>query len=287
MKTSSFILLLSLLTGIPFIAYSEDDPKVTELLKRADEKTFEGDSKGAIVAATEAVNANPKDARGYYYRGRLYELEKDYAKALADFSEILKLDPRATPLYQRCGEINFRLGNFKESVKSFDKFLERVPSQAPYHWQRGISQYYAGMYAAGAKQFEDHRAVNPDDVENSVFHYICLVKAKDKATALKEFIPTAGDSRIPMMQIHALYAGKGSVEDVLKACRVGNPGPGELKGRFFYAHLYIGLWYESENKPKEAREHIFKAAGEYGVEGYMGDVARVHAAVFRKQDGKK
>jgi lipoprotein NlpI len=74
---------------------------------------------------------------------------------------------------------------------------------------------------------------------------------------------------------------------VLSAARVGNPGPEELKNRLFYANLYIGLWYEAEGNAKIAREHIFKAAGEYAVEGYMGDVARVHAAVFRKQDGKK
>jgi lipoprotein NlpI len=90
-----------------------------------------------------------------------------------------------------------------------------------------------------------------------------------------------------MMQIHALYAGKATVEDVLKTALAGNPGPEELKARLFYAHLYIGLWYDAEGKVKEAREHIFKAAGEYGVEGYMGDVARVHAAVFRKQDAQK
>jgi len=288
MKTSSFILLLSLLTGIPLVAQVVEDPKVTDILQRADEKLKAGDVKQAIKLAEEAVQAEDKDLRGHYFRGRLFELDKQYAKALADYQLVLKGDSRATPLYQRCGEINFRLGNFKESVADFDAFLERVPEQKPYHWQRGISLYYAGMYEEGAKQFEEHRKVNAEDVENAVFHYICVVKAKSKATALKEFIPIRADSRVPMMQIHALYAGEGGVGEVLSAARVGNPGPAELKNRLFYANLYIGLWYEAEGKEKEAREHIFKAAGEYGVEGYMGDVARAHAEVFRKKDaGKK
>jgi lipoprotein NlpI len=287
MKTSSFLILLSLLTGITFLSHSAEDTKVTELLQRADDKLKAGNVKQALELADEAVKTNAKDLRGFYFRGRLYEIDKQYEKALPDYTEVLKNDIHATPLFQHRGEVNFRLGNFKESVADFDEFLKRVPAQAPHHWQRGISHYYAGMYAEGAKQFEAHRTVNANDVENSVFHYICLAKAKDKATALKEFIPTAGDSRIPMMQIHALYAGKGSVSDVLDAARVGDPRPGELKNRLFYAHLYIGLWYESEGNAKIAREHIFKAAGEYGVEGYMGDVARVHAAVFKKQDAAK
>jgi len=287
MKTSSFILLLSLLTGIPLVAQAVEDPKVTEILKQADQKLVAGEIKQAIELANEAVKTEDKDLRGHYFRGRLYELDKQFAKAVADYKAVLKDDPRATPLYQRCGEINFRLGNFKESVADFDAFLERVPEQKPYHWQRGISLYYAGMYEEGAKQFEEHRKVNANDVENAVFHYICVVKAKNKAAALKDFIPIQGDSRVPMMQIHALYAGEGGVGEVLSAARVGNPGPAELKNRLFYANLYIGLWYEAEGKEKEAREHIFKAAGEYAVEGYMGDVARVHAEVFRKRDGQK
>ncbi|MGV3754317.1 MAG: tetratricopeptide repeat protein [Verrucomicrobiota bacterium] len=287
MKTSSFLILLSLLTGITFLSHAAEDPKVSELLQRADEKLKAGNVKQALELADEAVKTNAKDLRSFYFRGRLYELDKQYDKALPDYTEVLKNDTRATPLYQRRGEVNFRLGNFKESVADFDEFLKRVPAQAPHHWQRGISYYYAGMFTEGVKQFEDHRTVNANDVENAVFHYICLVKAKDKATALKEFIPIQGDSRVPMMQIHALYAGKATVGEVLSAARVGDPGPEELKNRLFYANLYIGLWYEAEGNAKIAREHIFKAAGEYAVEGYMGDVARVHAAVFRKQDAEK
>ncbi|HEY1173285.1 MAG TPA: tetratricopeptide repeat protein [Verrucomicrobiae bacterium] len=287
MKTSFLLLLLAVSLCGGFNGKAAEGDKAVAMLTEAEKKIRAGDVKGGMELADQAVKLDPKNLDSLYVRGRLAEWTKQYDRALTDYSELIKQGKRTTELYQKRGEINLRLGNFKESVADFDEYLKRVPSQVPQHWQRGISHYYAGMYAEGAKQFEDHRTVNPNDVENSVFHYICLVKAKDKATALKEFIPTAGDGRVPMMQIHALYSGKGTVEEVLKSCQVGNPGPIELKGRFFYAHLYIGLWYESEGKAKEAREHIFKAAGEYGVEGYMGDVARAHAAVFKKQDGLK
>ena len=287
MKKSLLLLLLAIFTMTARAATPVENPKVTELLKSAEQKFNSGDEPGTFKILADAIKLDEKDSRPFFMRGRIYERSKQYDKALVDYQSVLKLDDRAFVLYQRCGELNFRLGNFKESVADFDKYLQRVPSQAPHHWQRGISHYYAGMYAEGVKQFEDHRTVNPEDVENAVFHYICLVKAKDKATALKQFIPITEDRRVPMMQIHALYAGKATVEDVLKAAKEGNPSPEELKYRLFYAHLYIGLWYDAEGKVKEAREHIFKAADDYGVEGYMGDVARVHAAVFRKQDGKK
>jgi len=38
----------------------------------------------------------------------------------------------------------------------------------------------------------------------------------------------------------------------------------------------LGLYFEAIGDEKEAREHITKAAGEFRVNDYMGDVARVH-----------
>ncbi|MGV3754318.1 MAG: tetratricopeptide repeat protein [Verrucomicrobiota bacterium] len=261
--------------------------QVTELLLKAEDFWKAGNSPDALKLAGEAVALDPKDTRGWYLRGRVHEQAKQYAEALTNYSQVIKLDPAMVPVYQRRGEIFFRLGKFKESVADFDRYLTKLPQQEPQHWQRGVSHYYAGMYAAGARQFEIHREVNPDDVENSIWHYLCLSKAKDKATARQQFIPCRADARVPMMQLHALFAGKGNEAGVFRAVQAGDPDPVQLKGRLFYAHLYLGLWYESEGKPQEAREHVFKAAGEFAVEGYMGDAARVHAELFRQQDARR
>ena len=79
-----------------------------------------------------------------------------------------------------------------------------------------------------------------------------------------------------MMEVHALFAGKGSDESVLAAAKAGEPPPDELRGRLFYAHLYLGLYHEALENPKLAKEHLAKAALDYAMDHYMGDVARVH-----------
>jgi lipoprotein NlpI len=56
-----------------------------------------------------------------------------------------------------------------------------------------------------------------------------------------------------------------------------------MNQRLFYAHLYVGLYYEAIGDRKRAREHILKAADDDKADHYMGDVARVHAALLRKQ----
>ena len=51
----------------------------------------------------------------------------------------------------------------------------------------------------------------------------------------------------------------------------------------FYAHLYLGLYFDVAGNEKMAREHICQAADLFKVGSYMGDVARIHAALLRQE----
>ena len=224
------------------------------------------------------------------------ERRRELERELAASTDTLRRDPENAGAHQRRGIANFRLGRVTESVADFDRFLELRPADAPEHWQRGIALYYAGRFEDGAKQFELHRTVNPQDVENAAWHYLCVARATAAAggdagkaveKARKLLIPIEGDRRVPMMNVQALYAGKGTPQEVLAAAKAGKPGEAELKDRLFYAHLYIGLWHEAAGEAEVARKHIALAAKDYAQDHYMGDVARVHAAVHVAAAGKK
>lgn len=177
--------------------------------------------------------------------------------------------------YNRRGEEHFKRGRIRESLADFDRAIALQPRLAPYHWQRGISLYYAGRYEDGRKQFELHQTVNGNDVENAVWRYLCMARPGGVAAARAGLLPIAHDRRVPMMEIYGLYRGTASIENVMAAVRAGNPPPDVLSGRLFYAYLYIGLHYEAVGAAKLARENIGLAV-EQMADHYMGDVARVH-----------
>ena len=220
----------------------------------------------------------PKHAANYAARAAAHDARREFAKAVVDWTKVIELAPRNVAAYQRRGEGHFRLGHFKESVADFDKVIELEPDREPHHWQRGISLYYAGEFDRGARQFEKHKLVNPDDVENAAWHYLCVARARGVEKARQSLIPVAGDRRVPMAQVQLLFAGRATPDDVLAAVKAGNPAEAELRGRLFYAHLYIGLHHEAAGNAGAAREHILLAAEKYADDDYMGDVARVHAA---------
>ena len=81
---------------------------------------------------------------------------------------------------------------------------------------------------------------------------------------------------MPLKEIHALFAGKGTEQQVLDAIKAGDPGPGALARNQFYGHLYLGLYFEAQNDAKKAAKYIALAAKGHESHGYMGQVARVH-----------
>ena len=190
--------------------------------------------------------------------------------------------------YQK-GEEHFFAGRMKEALTEWDAQVKADPASLAGHWQRGLALYYARRFQDGRVQFEEHQKVNPEDVENAVWHFLCVSKLENVEAARKAYIPITRDRRVPMKQIHALFAGTGSAEEVMKAAgSAGGGTPEETRMPLCYAHLYLGLYYEALGKENEAKTHMLKAANLAPAQSYMGQVAVVHCKVrnWKAEAGK-
>jgi lipoprotein NlpI len=255
--------------------------------KQAREAWERNEPERALELAGKAITADPKDARGYLLRGSIHEALGHADKARADFTRCLERDPRCAEAYDHRGSEQLRLGNVKEAVADFDRFLKLRPQARPGHWKRGIALYYAGRYEEGKKQFAAYEAVSTDDVENTVWHFLCAAKVDGMEKAREGLLKTGKDARVPMMEVLDLFANKKSPEQVLAAADAGKVSADERRLRRFYGELYLGLYYEAAGDKKRSLEHIKKAATTYRVPGYMGDVAHVHLQLRQKEAADK
>lgn len=174
--------------------------------------------------------------------------------------------------------LDFEFGRVAQAAAGFDTLAKLSPASAPQLWQRGIALYYAGRYKDCREQFESHRTVNPADVENAAWHFLCVARQESPQKARSALLPVGPDSRVPMTQIYDMFRGARSPEAVLSAA-----GP-TLRGQF-YAELYVGLYYEAMGNKKLALQHITNAAAErFRTAGdYMHMVARVHLGILQLQ----
>lgn len=258
-------------------------PEQEMFMKQSRESFRAGKNKEAIAFATKAIASAPQNMYSYLFRGQLHEALRMNDEAVQDISLALRLDPSQAEAYQMRGSCQFKLGRFKESIADFDAYLRLQPKQEPHHWQRGISYYYAGRYEDGRKQFEWHQTVNHSDVENAVWHFLCVARSDGIEKARAKIIPIEGDKRVPMMEVHKLFAGKSKPSTVISVAKAGGPAAAELEFRLFYANLYLGIYYDITGELDLALAYLRRAALSAEKFGYMGDVARVHLESLQKR----
>jgi len=162
-------------------------------------------------------------------------------------------------------------GRVEDAVAGFDAVVAARPATAPYLWQRGIALYYAGRYKDCRLQFESHRYVNPDDVENAAWHFLCAARETSFAAARRSLLPVGPDRRSPMREAYEMLRGTMTPEDVLES------GKGSISGRFFGA-LYVALYYDAQGDRARTLAHMTTAASDEFARagGYMHQVAVLH-----------
>ena len=274
------LVLVSLFFVGPCWVGGAENP-VEDLLNQAQAASLKGDRANALALANQAIQLAPTNAQGFYVRGRIYSSRGDRTNAMADFNRVLQMEPRAGQVYEHRGLEYFRMGRFKEALDDFEIFLRYQPKSAPFFWQKGVACYFAGRFEDARKQFELHRLVNSNDVQNAAWHFASVARQHGAAPARAALFSNLNDRRVPMMPIYGLLQGRTTVDAVLQAARAGRPAPAELKARLFHAHYYVGLYYESLGEASLARMHISAAADEYAPPIFMGEVAKVHAALLR------
>ena len=205
--------------------------------------------------------------------------ESNHQKAIQICSEIIKANSNNASAYYLRGRAHFQSGKLKQSFSDFEKYTELAPEKKSRLWERGITCYYVKEFQKGAKQFELYQTFHSEDVENAVWHILCKSGEVGFQQASQNPLTVRNDRRVPMSQIYELFLGKRTPESVLKVANEAN-SKNSLNYQRFYAHLYIGLYFEINKNAKLAKQHIAKAV-QHKIDHYMWDVANIHFKLLK------
>ena len=245
---------------------------VGEALQLAMTHLRNGDASAAERIASEILERpGPPNRTAMWIRGNAWERLERYSMAAEDFAGLAQVETSEPGILMALGGARFKAGDIEGSIYAFDAAARIDESLSPQLWQRGISHYYAGRLDDCIAQFEVHRTVNPQDVENSVWHFLCVAARDGLQAARQALIPVDRDGRVPMAEVFALFAGRGTDTEVMRAAESSSGN-----SPVFYAHLYLGLYHEASGNSEVSMEHIAKAAAVKMPANYMWQVARVH-----------
>ncbi|MSU37378.1 MAG: tetratricopeptide repeat protein [Pedosphaera sp.] len=263
--------------GLPMQRVFAADAVEKTLIEQAMAAWQRGDAPEAMKLSQRLVSDSPEYPAGWLLRASLFDALGQPLAVATNLSQLIRLEPGNARHYEKRGVKFFQAGKVPEALIDFDRVNELAPGLAPQNWQRGIALYYAGRFADGRKQFELHQTVNSQDVENAVWHFLCTAREQGVSVAQSKLIAISGDGRVPMTEVHRLFAGRATAADVLIAAEAVKGTDVEKRQPRFYAQLYLGLYYEAVGDLGKARDHIEKSLRLALSGDYMGDVAKVHA----------
>ncbi|KAK7277973.1 hypothetical protein RJT34_22994 [Clitoria ternatea] len=180
---------------------------------------------------------------------------------------------REAVLAIRRGMSLFTQGDVSGSLAEFDKAIQLDPRQKAYLWQRGLSLYYLNRFEEGAEQFRLDVAQNPNDTEESIWCFLCEAQLYGVDEARKRYLEVGRDPRPVMREAYNMFKEGGDPEKLVAAFSSSR------ESEYFYASLYAGLYYESQNETDAAKVHIVAASQSlYGQrsDDYMASLSKVH-----------
>lgn len=98
-----------------------------------------GDSLGAIADFTAAIALDEFDTESFYYRGKIYSGKKDWNKAERDFSVALELEEQNEGYLLARGQSRYLAGSLAGALADFTQLIAIDPSNPSGFYHRGIT----------------------------------------------------------------------------------------------------------------------------------------------------
>lgn len=214
-------------------------------------------------------------------------------------NDLLILNVRASQrapsvdIFSRRGDVHLFMGHFTKAVADYQQMLQLEPDLDASHWRLGIALFFDGHYPEAAAQFAKFHKIDQVDRENGIWQYFSMAKAKGVDAARKQILKYEKSDREPFDDIYELISGKLTGEELLKRVQDKKLTGPDLQNQLFYAELYIGLNEAVLGNTEEAKKHLQLAVdnpwpqqASYGPR-YMWHVGRLELELLKETKPKK
>jgi tetratricopeptide (TPR) repeat protein len=120
-----------------------------------------GDFEHAIADFDQVIALDPKSAGAYEGRGRVYLEKGDFDHAIADFDQAIALDPKNERSFRERGGIYRDKGDLDHAIADFDQAIALDPKNAINHESRGAAYGVKGDLDHAIAEFDQAIAIDP------------------------------------------------------------------------------------------------------------------------------
>ena len=127
------------------------------------------DSAKTLEELEELKNKFPNKHIIYERIAWIYAKEKNFNKAIENYLQVIKINPRSYSSYNNLGNIMFVLNNIDKAIEFYKKSIEINPNQVDARINLGIAYYYQGKINLAAEEFNEVLKIDSKN-EKAIFY---------------------------------------------------------------------------------------------------------------------
>ena len=108
----------------------------------------------AIADYSEAIRLKPDDAKVFNNRGNAYYFNGQLDRAIEDYNDAIRLQPDLAVAFGNRGNVYRKQGRFDRAIEEYDKALQFEPDNAQVFADRGLAYEKKGDSSQGIRDFE-------------------------------------------------------------------------------------------------------------------------------------
>jgi tetratricopeptide (TPR) repeat protein len=126
----------------------------------------------AITYCTQAIESGQLSGKGlafaFYRRGNAYNEQRDYDRAIKDYDEAVRLNPKHANAFSNRGVAYAGKRDYDRAIQSYDEAIRLNPSHADAFTNRGVAYARQGDYDRAIQSYDEALRLNPNHA-NALF----------------------------------------------------------------------------------------------------------------------
>ena len=148
-----------------------------------DEKDYDK----AISDYSKAIELNPNFVEAYSNRGVAFAYKKDYDKAILDYSKAIELNPEYAKAYSNRGNAFAYKKDYDKAISDYNKAIELNPEDAEAYNNRGNAFANQIDYDKAISDYNKAIELNPEDAEAYYNRGTTFADQKDYDKAISDY----------------------------------------------------------------------------------------------------